>query len=99
MRLPLSSSVGQRRRAAVHAAGDPVADDEVRRRGAVVGAARVVVLGPAPELRERHERDPGLEGRGERVEERADRRVEVGHQIGVVRRLVRVGVEAAEVAR
>ena len=59
---------------AVQAALDVVADDEQRRRGAVVGAAVAVLLGPATELRERHQRD-AVGPRGmQRREERVDRR-------------------------
>ena len=61
------------RRRAVEPAVHVVADHEERRRGAVVGAARVVVLGPAPELRERHQRDPVAPRAAQRGEERVDR--------------------------
>ena len=67
-------------------------------RGAVVGAAGVVVLRAAAELRERHQRDPGLERRRRacrrtRRPTRRGRAMRSACQVG----LVRVRVEPAEV--
>ena len=81
---------------AVVTALDVVADHEDRRRGAVVGARVAVLLGPAPEFRERHQRDlrtpPGIE----RGVEELDRGVETAHERRVPVDLVGVRVESVE---
>ena len=62
---------------AVEPALDLLADDELERRGAVVGAPRPVGPHRAPELGEGHQRDPVGEGRLEGGEERVDGVVEL----------------------
>ena len=96
LKVALGQVLGpQGRISAVMAALDLVADHEGRAAGAVVGAG-AVVLDAAAELGEQHH-DQVVTGvmLGQVIEEVADGGGHVGPQLGVHRRLVEVGVEAA----